>query len=99
MLPLVLEILHFRSDNRFQPIVEALSAIQEALTTRSRYFKAPVPIQGVVPRGWTEHVFEEVKGEAKVNRHYYELGSVATSQFYRLFGCECRCEEGLMEPM
>jgi hypothetical protein len=34
MLPLVLEILHFRSDNRFQPIVEALSAIQEALTTK-----------------------------------------------------------------
>jgi hypothetical protein len=29
MLPLVLEILHFRSDNRFQPIVEALSAILE----------------------------------------------------------------------
>jgi len=26
-----------------------------------------------VPRGWTEHVFEEVKGEAKVNSHYYEL--------------------------
>jgi hypothetical protein len=26
-------------------------------------------------------------------------GSVATSQFYRLFGCECRYEEGLMEPM
>ena len=30
------------------------------MTTRSRYFKAPVPIQGVVPRGWTEHVFYEL---------------------------------------
>jgi TnpA family transposase len=86
MLPLVLEILHFRSDNRFQPIVEALSAIQEALTTRSRYFKAPVPIQGVVPRGWTEHVFEEVKGEAKVNRHYYEL--CVLQQLQRALKCK-----------
>src|SRR6266436_5787062 len=86
MLPLVLEILHFRSDNRFQPIVEALSAIQEALTTKSRYFKAPVPIQGVAPRGWTEPVFEEVKGEAKVNRHYYEL--CVLQQLQRALKCK-----------
>jgi hypothetical protein len=75
VLNAVLEILHFRSDNRFQPVVEALSGIQEALTTRSRYFKAAVPTQGVVPRGWAERVFEDVTGEAKVNRQYYELCS------------------------
>jgi Tn3 transposase DDE domain/Domain of unknown function (DUF4158) len=73
MLPMVLENLDFRSDNRFQPVIEAVSAIRQALGMRQRHFKEAVPIQGVVPRSWTEHVFEQVKGETKVNRHYYEL--------------------------
>jgi hypothetical protein len=71
---------------RFHPIIEALNAIQEALTTRSRHFKGTVPIRGVVSRGWTEHVFEEVKGETKVNRHYYEL--CVLQQLQRALKCK-----------
>jgi hypothetical protein len=70
MLPLVLEMLHFRSDNRFQPIIAALNSIQEAMSTGSRYFKAVVPIQGVVSRGWTEHVLEDVNGKGVQTRRF-----------------------------
>ena len=40
---------------------------------KHRYFKEKVPIDGVVPPSWASKVFEEVDGETKVNRHYYEL--------------------------
>lgn len=73
MLPALLENLRFRSDNRFQPIIEALAVIRKYLGTHHKQFPDEVPIDGVVTSGWREKVFEQVKGEMKVNRHYYEM--------------------------
>ena len=73
MLPLVLENITFRSDNRFQPIIEALTVIKQYLGTRYKYFPVEVPLQGVVTGSWTDAVLEQVGEDTKVNRKYYEL--------------------------
>ena len=72
MLPALLESLRFRSDNRFQPVIEALAASVILRHTRSD-FSERVPIEGVVTSRWKEKVFEQVNGETKINRRYYEL--------------------------
>ena len=75
MLPTLLETLHFCSDNRFQPLLEALKVIRRHLSSRGRHFPEAetIPIEGVVTPGWQEKVFEEIKGQTKINRRYYEL--------------------------
>ncbi len=73
MLPLVLENLVFRSDNRFQPVIDALAVIKRHLKSKHQYFPEDVPIEGVVTRRWRETVIEESDGERKIHRKYYEL--------------------------
>jgi Domain of unknown function (DUF4158) len=73
MLPALLETLRFRSDNRFQPLIEALAVIQRHLRSHQRYFPEMVPVEGVITPAWRQKVFEEVQGEYRVNRRYYEL--------------------------
>lgn len=73
MLPALLASLRFRSDNRFQPVVDALDAIRRDATTPRKHFSDPVPLDGVVTPRWKEKVLEQVDGNTKVNRHYYEL--------------------------
>lgn len=73
MLPLVLENITFRSDNRFQPVIEALGIIKRYLGTGYQIFPEAVPIEGVVTRGWVDAVIERVGDKTKVNRQYYEL--------------------------
>ena len=46
MLPLVLEHLTFRSENRFQPVIEALAAIKRYLGTKYQYFPEGVGQSG-----------------------------------------------------
>src|SRR5262249_48694148 len=43
------------------------------LGTHHKHFPEEVPLDGVVTRRWREKVFEQVKGETKVNRHDYEM--------------------------
>jgi hypothetical protein len=73
MLPALLETLQFRSDNRFQPLVEGLAVIRSNLGSRCRYFPETVPVEGIVTPAWREQVFEEVKGKSKINPRCYEL--------------------------
>jgi TnpA family transposase len=73
MVPAILGALEFQSDQRYQPVIEALDVIRQTLRHRGRHFKDLVPLQGIVPRGWRDRVIEEAEGEKKVNRHYYEL--------------------------
>jgi len=73
MLPFILENLTFRSDNRFQPIIEALAVIKHYLGTGSKYLPEEVPLEGVVTGSWSDTVLEKVDGRMKVNRKYYEL--------------------------
>src|ERR1700730_10859036 len=63
----------FRRRAHFQPVIEALAAIQRNLTTHQEHFSEQVPIEGVVTSRWKEKVFEQVNGETKINRRYYEL--------------------------
>lgn len=80
MLPLVLENITFKSGNRFQPVIKALSVIKRYLRTTYKYFPdfEEVPIEGVVTGSWLDTVLEsdKIDGETKVNRinrKYYEL--------------------------
>ena len=75
MLPALLQDLQFRSDNRFRPIIDALALIQCYVGSHRKHFPEAVsiPIDGVVSPKWQEKVFEEIKGERRVHRQYYEL--------------------------
>ena len=73
MLPVVLEHLTFRSENRYQPVIQALEVIQQNVHLRRPYLPADVPVEGVVPRSWKKTVLEEHAGEVRVNRKYYEM--------------------------
>jgi hypothetical protein len=86
MLPALLETLQFRSDNRFQPLIEALAVIQRHLGSHHRYFPETVPVEGVVTPAWREKVFEEAEGEYRVNRRYYEL--CVLEKFQRALKCK-----------
>jgi TnpA family transposase len=73
MLPWVLEHLTFRSENRFQPVIEALAVIKRYLGTKYQYFPEEVPVEGVVSPSWRETVLEHQDGTVRINRQYYEL--------------------------
>jgi TnpA family transposase len=73
ILPWVLEHLTFRSENRFQPVIEALAVIKQGLDTKGHYFPDDVPLDGVVLPSWRDTVIEERAGEVRINRQYYEL--------------------------
>ena len=73
ILPLVLEHIRFKSDNRFQPIIEALAIIKRHLGTSYKYFPVSVPIEGIVTGSWSLTVLEQVGKQTKINRKYYEL--------------------------
>ena len=73
MLPQVLENLTFRSSNRFQPIIEALAVIKQHIRTTYKYFPVEAPIEGIVTESWMSLVVENVGGQEKVNRKYYEI--------------------------
>ena len=73
MLPWVLEHLTFRSENRFQPVIEALAVIKQFLGTKAQYFPEEVPLDGVILPSWRDTVLEEQDGTVRINRQYYEL--------------------------
>lgn len=73
MLPWVLEHLTFRSENRFQPVIEALAVIKQSLGTKGQYFSKEVPLDGGVLPSWRATVLEEHDGDVRINRQYYEL--------------------------
>jgi hypothetical protein len=69
----LLESFHFRSENRFQLLIEALAVIRRHLGTHQHYFSEDVPLEGVVTPAWQEKVCEEVNGKPRVVRHSYDL--------------------------
>ena len=74
MLPWVLEHLTFRSENRFQPVIEALAIIKRYLGTKYQYLPEEVPIEGVVLPQLARHGARSHKdGTVRINRQYYEL--------------------------
>ena len=59
----VAEDVQFRSDNRFQPLIEALRPFVAPHTIG--HFPEDVPVEGIVTRSWHEKVFEEVKARRR----------------------------------
>jgi len=92
ILPLVLENITFRSDNRFQPIIKALSVIRQYISTSYKYFPVDVPIDGIVTDSWTYMVIEDTDGETKINRKYYEI--CVLQQLERALKCKDVWVEG-----
>jgi hypothetical protein len=68
MLPWVLAHWTFRSENRFQPVIEALAVIKQALGTKGQYCPAAVPVEGVVLPSWRDTVIEKHDAQVQVNR-------------------------------
>jgi hypothetical protein len=74
-VPTLLETLQFRSENRFQPIIEALEVIRRHIRLHSEHFPTgeEIPLDGIVTPKWREKVLGEGEDEPRVNRRYYEL--------------------------
>ena len=58
MLPWIIEHLTFRSENRFQPVLEALAVIKQYVGTKTPYLPTDAPVDGVVLPSWRETVIE-----------------------------------------
>jgi hypothetical protein len=96
MLPAILANLPCRSDNRHQPIIDALAFIRRHVGSHQRSFPPTetVPIAGIVTPAWKQRVFEEVKDEIRVNRRSYEL--CVLQQLQRALKCKEVWGEGAL---
>jgi TnpA family transposase len=73
MLPALLEVLEFRSNNTVhRPVLEALACIRRARKQRRRLLDARdgVPVDGVIPAKWREFV---IGADGRINLIDYEL--------------------------
>ena len=77
MLPLILDTLAFRSNNRrHRPVIKALEWLKATRDSKQRQFPldGQIPIDGIVPGKWEEFIREEDhKNVTRVNRIPYEL--------------------------
>lgn len=78
MLPPMLEVLDFRSNNtRHQPLIGALKVVETYLEDRGRSFypvEAVMPIEGVIPGVLQTWIYERNRsGKLQVRRTRYEL--------------------------
>ena len=82
ILPALLEVLDFRSNNTaYQPVIEALAVVREYVSSRVPWYPAEVdpPLEGVVPASWENIVTEkDSAGKTRVNRLTYELSVLQT---------------------
>lgn len=82
MVPEILSVLRFRSNNRaYQPVIEALDLLRRYAQTR--YFTYPegeiVPIHDVIRPSWRSMVMEtDAQGQIRINRINYEMGVLVT---------------------
>jgi len=77
MVPKILDILQFRSNNDVhQPVIKALQLIKKYTDITSPYFRneKEVPIEGVIKTGMKETIIEkDDKGKERINRINYEI--------------------------
>ncbi len=77
MIPILLSLLEFRSNNQIhRPVIEALELLKKYTQSRERYY-APdetVPLEGVIKNPFSELIVETTsEGTVKINRINYEL--------------------------
>ncbi len=76
MLPRILEVLEFRSNNAaHQPVLDALAWIRRARRDGCRVIRIAdgIPIEGVIPAKWRGFVIEDDGGGGRINLINYEL--------------------------
>ena len=91
MLPGVLAHLTCRSAHRFQPVLEALGAINQALGTKAQDCPDEVPLDGGVLPSWRDPGLDEHEGKGQINRQSYAL--CVLQQLERAW----QCQEGWVE--
>jgi len=77
MIPQLLEMLEFRSNNDIhRPVIEALELLRKYAQSQARYY-APgeeIPIDGVLKSGWKDILLEkDPDGKERINRINYEI--------------------------
>ncbi|PSB00454.1 Tn3 family transposase [Merismopedia glauca] len=77
MIPLLLEILEFRSNNDIhRPVIQALELLKKYAQSKTRYYEAgeDIPINGVLKSAWKEILLEtDSDGKERINRINYEI--------------------------
>lgn len=77
MVPALLEILDFRSNNDlYRPVIRALHLVKDYAHSPRQYYpdQEPIPIKEVVAPKWREFVVEQDEdGTSRVNRLNYEV--------------------------
>ncbi|WP_417460783.1 Tn3 family transposase [Kordiimonas sp.] len=82
MLPAILEVLEFRSNNvAYRPLLDALDWIKRMRADNRRFIQLDegLPIDGVVPKKWREVIIEhDATSGPRINRINYEICALQT---------------------
>ena len=77
MLPLLLQVLIFRSNNdQYKPLIEALAIVADYLEEKDAYYPQDqtVPIEDVIQKQWQNWIYQkDNKGRRRIRRVRYEL--------------------------
>jgi TnpA family transposase len=77
MIPQLLEMLEFRSNNdSHRPVIQALELLKKYAQSQARYYEKEeeIPIDGVLKSGWKEILLEkDPNGKERINRINYEI--------------------------
>ncbi len=77
MLPLLLEVLSFHSNNeQYKPLIEAMEIVTAYLTEKDAYYPKDqeVPIDDVIQKQWQNWIYQnDSKGQRRIRRVRYEL--------------------------
>lgn len=77
MIPKLLEMLEFRSNNDIhRPVIQALELLKKYAQSKARYYDSgeKIPIDGVLKSGWKEILLEkDPDGKERINRINYEI--------------------------
>lgn len=77
MLPKILSILEFRSNNEMhQPVIKAIELLKRYRESRLQYYPQSenVPIEGVISAKWLPQLYKKNSRTKRVYRIFYELG-------------------------
>ena len=90
MVPAILSILEFRSNNEVhRPVIRALDLIKRYANTGLHYFPlaSDIPINGVIKTADREIIIEYDNGSERINRINYEISTL------RMLRDKLRCKE------
>lgn len=91
ILPPLLEVLRFRSNNeQYQPLIDALKIVEKYMLRKKTHYpkRLIVPLEDVIPKQWHDWVYQEdQRGAWHIHRSRYEVCVLQT------LGEKLRCKE------